>query len=1356
MTWHVPKFLSGLWEITDAWLIHPKISGTLMPVGDAHMGSSLRPFQSVRAGSLYNSNGLLSVNSVTASAPLLPSHTLGVANMSLNYDPNTLQLVSGQLSVKTSIQNSSEVNISYTAPLSMVLSNATTGNVALNYATSDFQVEEGQLKIKEGFTKGIGAIKSFRGVSELIEEGIEFLSDFVPGDYADNVVLISVKTSGDFQQTGNTLAVKSKGGGRIPFYDSVSGFDSSPNLTWNSAGALMSPRYKLTNINYSLSNEDVPSVSYLAQFIQSQDQSGIDVQDRAGSESRRNLFVRRDEVTIGVNSANKLFCKMTYDLPLKKTETASSSALSLEVDGTSIKVTEGKLAFSLTGAGIFIDRQTSSIKCDIDETLKYLGNKVSLNLVATNPISLTSGNQIGLKINPDTMQVMGDGALSAKQILVDNQTVGWTSDLKLKGLYSAGAGIKLTDFNKFSANFVDTEYPLVVNSSGHLKIYYDNTLITDGAGNLSCVPILVDNYTIIRRQDATFSDGALKVNLFGENGVSVVGNKIRGSYTAGSRITISGSSISANVQDLADDIASNASDLVTTAATIGTAVAAASAGAVAAGVAAASALTLGGANSGLIAGLTTALGVTDGVVTVLGLQSAANTASIAAASAAATAGIASASAILEAQIIANALASTTAIAGLTTGLTLATTAATTALTNIGILDGLVSGIIGVQGTILAVQASHTASIGTLVADAITQGSLLSGAISTGIANSSAIVGLTTNVGILDTSVGLNTAAITANTGAISSLVGVVSGLSASTAVSIAGLHASIAGTDLVVAGLSLGAIGTSISLASLGSRCSILEGDLADTDFTLDQVNHALQDLMGTMGSYMKRDVDQLISSTDGRPRMMFVNGSSTYFYTGSFFFQSEQNQASLLEIRDDRNKFLRDIYIGPSNEQVATRPWVSAQGYVTSSALSVALTPYALTSALSGYMPLQPEAITSSNGKTRMFFEAMSNYFYLGDNYFQNSVNSVTLMRVHDAGVDINVPLKVQGNLIASQNFVNNGFLPVSKAVVSSAIQYTADGSLILRPNTGTSSTALHLYSDISGYYRALLYGTSAGEYAFKLVGSAPTWSVLAPSGRLIANAGLLVQNDFRALTSTIESDSIHINKFGTGDRMSALNFHNYGAPEQEYTATIRKEAGYTGHWRFLNEGNGSVHFDSPGSPMFSWLLDSAGFLENCHQGAFRFCQSVVHEGPVAIIGVKDFDISPAWDPTWYAGPNSGVLPEDGSYAFSLMCVGAIVSNAGFLTLSDRKAKKDIRRFPENKVCDLMQKVQPALFKYKKSGAQCMGFISQEVREHFPTVVHETDGQLFMDHTQLISVLWKAVTELSLRVKELEKSMGK
>ncbi len=1380
-----PKMMSGFIEIPNALLISPYISNSVLPIfGNVDIGSSSKPFHNIHANdvrgvNLWNMWGSMNVNNISANVPLSSVNNAGTSTITLNIDENTLQIVEGKLSVKTSILNSDDISVSYTTPLSMNLQNATTGVVSLNYNIGDFNITEGKLSLPNDFLKSRGCLHSYNKLTEFAGEIGDYFENIIPDSWDVNARFILMKTSSEFEQVGGKLQLKSPGGSRIPFFSSTSleGLQSDSTFTYT-GGVCHANKFK-TNVNFNLSNEDVPSVQYLFQAYQSAENSAIDVLDRQGSESRRNLQVRKDDITIGIDSSNKLYSKVTYSLPIKQTNTSNSSTVSLEVDGSSIKILDGKLSFGLSGSGIVIDKTTSSMKLDISESLRFEGNKVSMNIGVSNPLVIANGKDLSLKINPDTMLITGDGALSARQVLVDNQTIGWTSDSKLKGLYTAGQYIEITDYNKIGCT-INTEYPLKLETNGKIKLYYDDTLSTDGAGNLSVKPVLVDNYTIIRRNNELYTDNALKVNLFGENGVSVVGNKIRGSYLAGTRISISsGSTISCTVQDIEESVAKNAADLITEAAVLGSGLAAASAAAATGIVLANSAIAASAVNSGLIGGLTSALGITDAVVSALGLQNQVNTGAIASLAASTSAGIASASAVLEAQIIANALVSTTAITGLTSAVTLVTSGLAGAISNITILDGLVSGILGVQGTILGVQASHTATLGSLLADAITQASILTGAVSTGIANSSAIVGLTTNVGILDTSVGLNTSAIAANSSAIGSLIGTVSGLSVSTAASISALSASIAGTDFTVAGLSLGAIGTAISLASLGGRCSSLESDLSDIEDTVDEINIWVQDRIAYLNTdpYMKRQVDSTITSSEGKSRMLFISGGATYHY-GEHFWQNTANSANLLTMTDSASTFNTNVYIG--SERVSTREWVIGQGYITGSAL----TPYVLTNSLTStlgsyvtntsltstlgsyvtnssltttlgsYMQLKPASITSSQNHLKFYFDNNSTYVYGGSTFFQSSDNNSELMRVQDSGVNINVPLHVQGNIIATQSFVNGSFLPVDKMVVSSKIQYTMAGSLTIFPNDATTSCSLNFSSNITGYYKASLYVTSLGEFAFKLGNSAPSWRVNQPSGQLICDSGLRVNNAFQAVTTHITEDSIQINKenFNSVDRTSCIDFYSHG---NDYSSRIVREPGVAGTWRFLNSGEGFVEFDNPSEidRMFYFDIAQDGFLDHCWMGHFRFRQSTVFESCVAITGVKQFDPSTTQqfaNPVWFGSDSNS--PPNGVY--SLMLTGSILTNGSLMTLSDRRVKKDIKVIPEKVGLDIVEKLQAVTFSYKKDNRKSLGFVAQEVLELLPSCVSQTNERMFLDYQQMVAVLWSAVSDLTKEVRDLKNKL--
>lgn len=1073
-----PKFVSGLIEIVNPWIENGFLSGDFEPIGITNLGKSSKRLTSIHSLDAYTKNGLLNVNEIDGILPISASNVLGVGRIGLSIDENTMQILyNGKLSVKPIVitpdiefqyqsplvlnidsdgehgmvrlnhnnndffinaesqlslkihvdnitlginaENSIFSKTTYSLPLKRV-DTLSSSIVSLNYKTTDFYInDESQLSLPNEIMKSKGAIHCYSKLSELTGELADYFGDFLSDQLPDSRIIL-LKTSTDFQQVLGKLQIKSPGGGRIPFYSSIQGLDSNPSFTYNNG--VIADAFKVTSINYNLSNENLSTVSYLFQAFQSGAESGIDVLDRVGSESKRMLKVRTDNVTMAVNAQNNLYSKTTYTLPLKRTDTSTTSVVSIDVDDKTIKIVAGKLEFGLSGSGILITPSTSNIKVDIDDTLKFVGNKLSMNIRTSDPILLVDGRDISLKFD-STMELTAQGSLSAKQVLVDSQTIGWTVDNKLKALFSAGTGITITDYNKINAVFVNTEYPLQLNNVGLLKLYFDNTMQTDGAGNLSVKEIPIDNYTIVRRNDATFTDGALKGNYAGRTGINVDGRWIDVSLTAGRNITITGATISCpNLDQVVDDVASNAadiagtaSDLVTAAATLGSAAAAALAVGTAAGVLAATANALAGTALAATVVNAAAIITTDAVLSVVGLQTAANTASIIALTAETLAadsiltGLTTANTASIAVLDAATIANSTAIGVNATGLA-------GAITNIGVLDASVAGLVS--------------------ADVVTSG---------------LIAGLTTNVGVIDGTLVTHTGALAALQGEITGAIVSIGALSASTTASVISLGASIAGTDLLVLGLIVSTGITSLDLSGLHTYVDGVESDLDDARYDLLQLNNFVYS-----GIFSRNTVNAMIISSEGKYRMMYIENGATYNY-GVQYYQNTGNTATSFVIGDTNSTFFLPLYLDDTS-LAASQNWVTSQltPYVLSSSLTTTLStystrayaeslvpdlsPYLLTYTLSGHLThlvtqsnfestlthlmynTVDTMISSNDGKNRMQFVNNGSTYHYGIQYFQNTLNNATNFIISDDNSTFLLPLYLNdSSLAASRTWVSS-----------------------------------------------------------------------------------------------------------------------------------------------------------------------------------------------------------------------------------------------------------------------------------------------------------------------------------------------
>ncbi|KAJ3300286.1 hypothetical protein HK104_002485 [Borealophlyctis nickersoniae] len=563
-----------------------------------------------------------------------------------------------------------------------------------------------------------------------------------------------------------------------------------------------------------------------------------------GTEGGKEVGIVLDKETLTVSETGKLELKTTFQSPLRIAKEAEKSEVQLTVDHVTIGTNEeGKLI-----------------------------SKVGYD----SPLLINEEGKVALKIDPEQLQINSEKGLQLIQpALADNVSIGWTTDnpAKLKSLIKAGNGVKIHDDWTISSSFVDTEYPLKLDEQGHLKIYYGDSLRTDGSGNLEVVPVKIDNYTIVRRSGAndpnSFGDDALKGNYQGDGTtISVSGNKISATYQAGNRITISGGTISCDIQDVedkvSDQIAKEAADLAATS----SAIAAASAGAVASGVTAAAALSSANlANAGLATLGSTVAGL-DAAATASQLQNAAQFSTIEGEIAGLQTEIAASDAALQGQL------------GALEGIVTAHTASIGTLTAATSANSTAIGL-NTSGLAAVTAQSAATSAGLVATDAlVTSVNAIATANTASItALSTSVAGLSTNLGVLDGTVGANTAAISANTAGISSLT---AALAATTATADTGL--ALAGTAEGTATTALAdstANSASITALWLALGASTVVGGIG-TGLSTSGLQNQINDL-DSRTDYLESSVSTFWSSN-----------YATHTYTDATFVM-QSSMASLL-----------------------------------------------------------------------------------------------------------------------------------------------------------------------------------------------------------------------------------------------------------------------------------------------------------------------------------------------------------------------------------------------------------------------------------------------------------------------------
>ena len=97
-------------------------------------------------------------------------------------------------------------------------------------------------------------------------------------------------------------------------------------------------------------------------------------------------------------------------------------------------------------------------------------------------------------------------------------------------------------------------------------------------------------------------------------------------------------------------------------------------------------------------------------------------------------------------------------------------------------------------------------------------------------------------------------------------------------------------------------------------------------------------------------------------------------------------------------------------------------------------------------------------------------------------------------------------------------------------------------------------------------------------------------------------------------------------------------------------------------------------------------------------------------------------------------------------------VTAPGFQVSSDRRLKSNI----EDSNYGLAEILQLTSVKYEKNNTQEIGLIAQDVESVMPEFVAEADGYKTLNYPQMVSVLIKAVQELSAEVNALKTQLGK
>ena len=111
----------------------------------------------------------------------------------------------------------------------------------------------------------------------------------------------------------------------------------------------------------------------------------------------------------------------------------------------------------------------------------------------------------------------------------------------------------------------------------------------------------------------------------------------------------------------------------------------------------------------------------------------------------------------------------------------------------------------------------------------------------------------------------------------------------------------------------------------------------------------------------------------------------------------------------------------------------------------------------------------------------------------------------------------------------------------------------------------------------------------------------------------------------------------------------------------------------------------------------------------------------------------------------------------------GEVIFGYGFVNLSDRALKENLRAIPEEELRRTFDAVEPQLFDRIDGGKEQIGFVAQDVQAsgklgETMCKTKNLDGRELMalDYQKLSVVLWGVVKKLQKRVEKLEKKKSK
>ena len=498
-----------------------------------------------------------------------------VTTIDLAIDDTLAVSTGGQLGVSESLQDgiAQAINVGpvqYDLPLIRKPDTDTTqkDHVSLQIGKG-LEQKDGQLETNfDEIIKPLGALGTSTladiGLTEALSLGFESLAKLASDVPDAEVTILKLNCTDDFTQEGSKLAVKSQGDGRILYTGVLDGLSSRDTLTFNETSSTLStPHVSLTQ-NFDPDDLEAVTKSYVAQYIQSEQGSGIDVLEEEGN--KRLINVRYD-ASLQVNDSNDLGVNVGALVDGKTVRIVDDRisngltfqpAFGLQIENQNMV----KLKPTVAGAITFTDENTIGESLSASKGVQRVENDFSLNLSSGNSQILVdnengtvTGNistksDSGLSINESVL----DLDLSS---LIDNNTITLNGGKLTGNLYHFGDTFDV----QTSSDGVNT-VTLDLKGSDHITVN-DGTISTDLVPLSGSDHITVSNGTI--STDLAPYSGSTHITVFnneistdlvplvaGEN-CSITNNTLNvnlpDDYTAGSNISIENRVISAEVPE---------------------------------------------------------------------------------------------------------------------------------------------------------------------------------------------------------------------------------------------------------------------------------------------------------------------------------------------------------------------------------------------------------------------------------------------------------------------------------------------------------------------------------------------------------------------------------------------------------------------------------------------------------------------------------------------------------------------------------------------------------------------------------------------------------------------------------------